>query len=217
MRMYPMNFVRLLLLCMHNARCRERWAEKKQDKEAIKSIEVFERQTNRMKNLVDQLLQMTAIDRKGTTFSMEDIDVRDVIESACDDIAYIDTKQITFEYSFQPTIIHANMNLIYIVINNLLSNAVKYSNEGTKIYVSCGEKDGKSYIRIQDEGCGIEKENISKIFESFYREEKDRNAEGFGLGLSQAMKIAEFIWGGGIYVESTKNKGSIFTFFIPKP
>ena len=55
-----------------------------------------------------------------------------------------------------------------------------------------------------------------KIFESFYREEKDRNAEGFGLGLSQAMKIAE-LYGGGIYVESTKNKGSIFTFFIPKP
>lgn len=108
------------------------------------------------------------------------------------------------------------MNLIYIVINNLLSNAVKYSSEGAKIYVSCGEKDGKSYIRIQDEGCGIEKENISKIFESFYREEKDRNAEGFGLGLSQAMKIAE-LYGGGIYVESTKNKGSIFTFFIPKP
>ena len=191
-------------------------AEKKQDKEAIKSIEVFERQTNRMKNLVDQLLQMTAIDRKGTTFSIEDIDVRDVIESACDDIAYIDTKHITFEYSLQPTIIQANMNLIYIVINNLLSNAVKYSNEGAKIYVSCGEKDGKSYIRIQDEGCGIEKENISKIFESFYREKKDRNAEGFGLGLSQAMKIAE-LYGGGIYVESTKNKGSIFTFFIPKP
>lgn len=191
-------------------------AEKKQDKEAIKSIEVFERQTNRMKNLVDQLLQMTAIDRKETTFSIEDIDVRDVIESACDDIAYIDTKHITFEYSLQPTIIQANMNLIYIVINNLLSNAVKYSNEGAKIYVSCGEKDGKSYIRIQDEGCGIEKENISKIFESFYREKKDRNAEGFGLGLSQAMKIAE-LYGGGIYVESTKNKGSIFTFFIPKP
>ena len=191
-------------------------AEKKQDKEAIKSIEVFERQTNRMKNLVDQLLQMTAIDRKGTTFSIEDIDVRDVIESACDDIAYIDTKHITFEYSLQPTIIQANMNLIYIVINNLLSNAVKYSNEGAKIYVSCGEKDGKSYIRIQDEGCGIEKENISKIFESFYREKKDCNAEGFGLGLSQAMKIAE-LYGGGIYVESTKNKGSIFTFFIPKP
>ena len=152
-------------------------AEKKQDKEAIKSIEVFERQTNRMKNLVDQLLQMTAIDRKGTTFSIEDIDVQDVIESACDDIAYIDTKHITFEYSLQPTIIQANMNLIYIVINNLLSNAVKYSDEGAKIYVSCGEKDGKSYIRIQDEGCGIEKENISKIFESFYREKKDRNAE----------------------------------------
>ena len=91
-------------------------AEKKQDKEAIKSIEVFERKTNRMKNLVDQLLQMTAIDRKGTKFSIEDIDVRDVIESACDDIAYIDTKHITFEYSLQPTIIQANMNLIYIVI-----------------------------------------------------------------------------------------------------
>ena len=72
-------------------------AEKKQDKEAIKSIEVFERQTNRMKNLVDQLLQMTAIDRKGITFSMEDIDVRDVIESACDDIAYIKNHTCKYE------------------------------------------------------------------------------------------------------------------------
>ena len=51
---------------------------------------------------------------------------------------------------------------------------------------------------------------------AFIEKKKDRNAEGFGLGLSQAMKIAE-LYGGGIYVESTKNKGSIFTFFIPKP
>lgn len=106
------------------------------------------------------------------------------------------------------------MNLIYIVINNLLSNAVKYSNEGAKIYVSCGEKDGKSYIRIQDEGCGIEKENISKIFESFYREKKDRNAEGFGLGLSQAMKIAE-LYGGGFKLKVQRIK-EVFSHFYSK-
>ena len=79
--------------------------------------------------------------------------------------------------------------------------------------MSCGEKDENAYICIQDEGCGIEKEHIPKIFESFYREEKDRNAEGFGLGLSQAMKIAE-LYGGGITVDSRKNEGSCFTFFI---
>ena len=55
-----------------------------------------------------------------------------------------------------------------------------------------------------------------KYLKAFIEKKKDRNAEGFGLGLSQAMKIAE-LYGGGIYVESTKNKGSIFTFFIPKP
>lgn len=189
-------------------------AEKKNDADALKGIEVFERQTTRMKNLIDQLLQMTAIDRKRETLSVEDIDLRDVIESVCDDISYIDTKQIVFEYALRPTIIHANLNLILIVINNLISNAVKYSEVGSRIRVSCGEEQGQCYVCIQDEGCGIEKEHLARIFESFYREDVNRNTEGFGLGLAQAMKIAQ-LYGGGIKVDSRKNEGSSFTFFIP--
>lgn len=190
-------------------------AEKKHDEDMLKSIEVFERQTTRMKNLVDQLLQLTVLDREGVSLSVEDIDVRDVIESVCDDILYISKKNIEIKYSLQPVVIHANMNLIVIVINNLVSNAFKYSEDNSTIQISCGEEQNQIYVCIQDEGCGIEKEHLSRIFESFYREDTNRNTEGFGLGLSQALKIAEY-YGGGIQVESKKNVGSSFTFFIPK-
>ncbi len=151
-------------LCMHNASFPEKQRKKKHDEEMLKSIEVFERQTTRMKNLVDQLLQLTVLDREGASLSVEDIDVRDVIESVCDDILYISKKNIEIKYSLQPVVIHANMNLIVIVINNLVSNAFKYSEDNSTIQISCGEEQNQIYVCIQDEGCGIEKEHLSRIF-----------------------------------------------------
>lgn len=189
-------------------------AEKNNDHEMLQSIEVFERQTDKMKSLIEQILQMSVLERGDGRFSVEDVDLLDVVESVCDDAEYICKKNITFRHDFTSTIIRANMNLIVIVVNNLVSNAIKYSDDGGVVEVSCGARDGLCYISVRDEGRGISPEQKARIFESFYRADSVRNAEGFGLGLAQVLKIARY-YGGTVKVDSEVGKGSTFTFEIP--
>jgi len=189
-------------------------AEKNNDHEMLESIAVFERQTTRMKGLIEQLLQMSILEKNNVNPSVEDVDLLDVVESVCDDAEYICKKNIQFRYDLVPTIVKVNMNLIVIVVSNLVSNAIKYSNEGGIVKVTCGSDSETCYISVRDEGRGISKEQKNRIFESFYRADTARNTEGFGLGLSQVMKIAKY-YGGTVQVDSEVGKGSTFTFIIP--
>lgn len=189
-------------------------AEKNNDHEMLESIAVFERQTTKMKGLIEQLLQMSILDKNNVNLSIEDVDLLDVVESVCDDAEYICKKNIQFCYNLVPTVVKVNMNLIVIVVSNLVSNAIKYSNEGGTVEVTCGSDSENCYISVRDEGRGISKEQKNRIFESFYRTDTVRNTEGFGLGLSQVMKIAKH-YGGTVQVDSEVGKGSKFTFIIP--
>lgn len=189
-------------------------AEKNNDYEMLESIAVFERQTTRMKGLIEQLLQMSILEKNKINLSVEDVDLLDVVESVCDDAEYICKKNIQFSYDLVPTVVKVNMNLIVIVVSNLVSNAIKYSNEGGVVEVTCGSDSDACYISVRDEGRGISKEQKNRIFESFYRADTVRNTEGFGLGLSQVMKIAKY-YGGTVQVDSEVGKGSKFTFIIP--
>lgn len=189
-------------------------AEKNNDYEMFESIAVFERQTTRMKGLIEQLLQMSILEKNNINLSVEDVDLLDVVESVCDDAEYICKKNIQFSYDLVPTVVKVNMNLIVIVVSNLVSNAIKYSNEGGVVEVTCGSDSDTCYISVRDEGRGISKEQKNRIFESFYRADTVRNTEGFGLGLSQVMKIAKY-YGGTVQVDSEVGKGSKFTFIIP--
>lgn len=189
-------------------------AEKNKDPEMIESIAVFERQTARMKGLIEQLLQMSVLDRDNVKIPMEEVDLKDVIESVCDDAQYICRKDIEFSYDLRSVVVRANMNHVVIVVNNLVSNAVKYSDNGGKIHASCGGNEEYYYIEVSDNGRGMNAETKNRIFESFYRGDSDRSTEGFGLGLAQVMKIVKF-YGGTIYVNSMPGEGSTFTVEIP--
>lgn len=189
-------------------------AEKNKDSEMLGSIEVFERQTARMKGLIEQLLQMSVLDRDNVKIPMEEVDLKDVIESVCDDAQYICRKDIEFSYDLKSVVVTANMNHVVIVVNNLVSNAVKYSDNGNRIHVSCGEKEKSYFIEVSDNGRGMNAETKNRIFESFFRGDADRSTEGFGLGLAQVMKIVKF-YGGRIYVDSVLGEGSTFTVEVP--
>ena len=73
-------------------------AEKNGDEEMLESIEVFERQTSRMKGLIEQLLQMSVMDNENAVIAVEDVDLLDVVESVCDDVEYICKKNLKFTY-----------------------------------------------------------------------------------------------------------------------
>ena len=103
------------------------------------------------------------------------------------------------------------------LINNLLDNAVKYSKEaGLLINLSTENRHDKLIIKIQDNGIGMSKETLSRIFEKFYRAHTGNihNVKGFGLGLSYVKTMVE-AHHGDIKADSTLGKGSIFTLTFP--
>ncbi|MDQ4107003.1 MAG: ATP-binding protein, partial [Actinomycetota bacterium] len=103
------------------------------------------------------------------------------------------------------------------MFNNLVDNAVKYTHPGGRIEVTGDSDENEVIISIADTGIGIPEEKLSRIFERFYRVDKDRSKAtgGTGLGLSIVRHVAEN-HGGYVTVESTVGEGSTFTVHLPR-
>ena len=114
--------------------------------------------------------------------------------------------------------VEADRNYLEQILINLLDNAIKYTPEGGKVTISAIEKNQREIqFSIEDNGIGIPKEDIPRIFERFYRVDKGRSQElgGTGLGLSIVKHLVQ-AHGGRIWVESQLGKGSTFYFTLPK-
>jgi two-component system phosphate regulon sensor histidine kinase PhoR len=100
---------------------------------------------------------------------------------------------------------------------NLLDNAVKYTPEGGTITVGAEDKGDVIHVTVQDTGIGIPREDLDRIFERFYRVDKNRSREmgGTGLGLSIVKHIIQG-HGGKVWAKSRIGEGSVFTFSLPK-
>lgn len=102
------------------------------------------------------------------------------------------------------------------MLDNIISNALKYSPEGGKISFQVKEQVDHIEVSVKDEGIGIPKESVKKIFERFYRVDKARSRKmgGTGLGLAIAKEMVE-AHGGEIWVESEEGKGTTVFFTLP--
>jgi two-component system phosphate regulon sensor histidine kinase PhoR len=100
---------------------------------------------------------------------------------------------------------------------NLISNAIKYTPEHGKVWITLGEESGYVKATVSDTGIGIKKENLSRIFDRFYRvkSQETRHIIGTGLGLSIVKSMVDAHLG-EISVESEEGKGTTFTLLFPK-
>jgi hypothetical protein len=127
-------------------------------------------------------------------------------------------KQIALHFCVDENIktIEADKSKIKTVLYNLINNAIKFTPEGGNIDVSVVKDDEMLRVSVKDDGIGIEKENISKLFQPFSQIDSslNRKFEGAGLGLSIVKEFVR-MHGGNVHVETEINKGSNFSFTIP--
>ena len=180
---------------------------------------VVNAEADRMTRLVNNLLELSRLDNKETSWAMNPINpgtiLKDVINKM--DVSIKKKKQILETYiPDDPVEIFADRDKIEQVFQNILSNANKYTPEDGKIIVQLECADKMVKIAFQDEGIGIPKEDLPRIFERFYRVDKTRSREmgGTGLGLSIAHEIVK-AHNGNITIDSEPGQGTCVTIQIP--
>ena len=173
----------------------------------------------RMLRLINNTMDLSKIDIGMLDVNFKNYDVVSIVENVTLSVVeYASLKSINvqFDTNVEEHIIKCDSEMIERAILNLLSNAIKFSNEYSTIYVNVYINDKWVQIDVKDEGIGICEKNQEIIFEKFVQIDKSftRNNEGSGIGLSIVKSIVN-LHDGNIYVNSSLNKGSIFTILLP--
>ena len=185
-------------------------------------IKVSLNETNRMMRMVTDLLHLSRIDNASSHLDVELINFTAFITfilNRFDKMRSQDQEkkyELVRDYPITSVWIEIDTDKMTQVIDNILNNAIKYSPDGGKITVSMKTTDDQMILSISDQGLGIPKEDLPKIFDRFYRVDKARSRAqgGTGLGLAIAKEIIKqhngFIW-----AKSEYGKGSTFTIVLP--
>lgn len=123
-------------------------------------------------------------------------------------------KNIEWQLDLQEINLHTDEELIRQVWVNLIQNAVKFSDPGSSIAISALREGSWCVVKVQDHGCGMNDETMSRIFDQFFQADRSRSREGIGLGLSLVKRILQIL-GGKVDVDSTVGQGSTFTVRLP--
>jgi len=179
------------------------------------SVEAIRRSSQRMENLVEDLLCLAGGD-EGAPMEMHYQDLGAVAAEAVKTARAAAQGKVSIQYTPPANPLRANFDRIRMeqALGILLDNAVKYTPQGGEVTVSAGEHESWVDLAVSDTGVGIPEDQMSLIFERFYRTDEARTTGGSGLGLSIAWQIAE-AHGGTIAVESKPDRGSTFVFRIP--
>jgi len=183
------------------------------------SVAAIQRESERMKGLVENLLELARGD-EGMKLNLKEDDLTEVVEEAAESARASVNGKVLIEH---PTPQQKTRRVSAVfdrerlrqALSILLDNAVKYSPEGGRVTIKIAEEDGSVGVEVADTGIGIPEDQIPHVFERFYRAEEARSTEGLGLGLSIARQIAED-HKGSIEVRSKPGEGSTFIIRIPR-
>ncbi|HEU5365099.1 MAG TPA: HAMP domain-containing sensor histidine kinase [Hanamia sp.] len=180
---------------------------------------IIKEENKRMNKQVETILQAALMDKDAVQLKEVPLHANELITSAINNIQLpLNEKNGVLETHFNAAndLILADDVHFTNIINNLLDNAVKYSKENLKIKLTTSNFNGHIRIKIEDNGIGMNKETLNRVFEKFYRAHTGNihNIKGFGLGLSYVKSVVDALHG-RIKAESTPGKGSCFTLEFP--
>ncbi|MGZ3535826.1 MAG: sensor histidine kinase [Thermodesulfobacteriota bacterium] len=192
-----------------------------QEKAAAEFVQIIKRHADRLTKIVEDLLTLSKIESKEFQLKSEDVLVIEIIDDAIDFVKEAaEKKRISIrKKDISPLLsVHADRDYLGQVLINLFDNAIKYGREGGEIIISAIEESrGDVKLSLEDNGPGIPKEDLPRIFERFYRVDRGRSRElgGTGLGLSIVKHLVQ-AHGGRVWAESQLGEGSTFHFTIPR-
>lgn len=177
----------------------------------------IKQETERLYEMVDKVLQLSALEKYDFEYTMEKIDVRQLILKVCSSLkGKLDKFGIRLETELTEAFIEADRESMVIILVNLLDNAVKYNKAQGSIRVKNYTVRSRVFVEISDTGIGMPAEAESKIFEPFYTVDKNRSRQsgGAGLGLSLVKKLVEK-QRGTVALVKTGPEGSTFRLCFP--
>ncbi len=189
--------------------------------EARCTLEVVQRQNNRLSQLVGDLLLLAGMERPDLPVATgELIILQDIVNDIAEELAALAREanvELVVDFNLSSELqVRGNEAQLYRMVANLVTNAINYTPREGKVTLILDRCHGFALIKVKDTGIGIGMKDKSRIFERFYRagEDRSRKTGGFGLGLPIAKAISNS-HGGSIEVESELDKGSTFTVRLP--
>jgi PAS domain S-box-containing protein len=176
----------------------------------------IERAADKMLQLISDISDSSKIENGTFSVTPQAETLKNIILPAIDGMKPLaEAKQQTMACHIESNLpeVAADGPRVGQVLSNLVSNAIKFSRQGGKIVVSAREQDNSIVVSVSDDGPGIPRENLSKVFDRYWQSEETKRA-GVGLGLAIAKGIVE-AHGGKIWADSELGKGSSFFFTLP--
>ena len=188
----------------------------------IRYLEVIKNNADRLRTLVDELLDISRIETGKTELDLRPLDIPQLVQKLVDEHMRgrmaNEGKKLQLSSEIEPglPLVNADASRTHQILRNLLDNAFNYTPEGGSIKVMARTDNGFVAISVRDTGVGIAEENQSKIFDRFFRAEDSdiQQVPGTGLGLAIVRSLVE-MHGGNITVDSELGAGSTFTFTLP--
>ena len=173
----------------------------------------------RLRRLLCDVSLITRMEDGSSLIEKEPVVINDILTEIAQELEIMpDEERITLHTDFdEQVVVEGNTSLIGSIFRNLTENAIAYS-EGKNIYISLLKNtDSECFIRFEDDGCGVEESQLSRLFERFYRVDKGRSRRMGGTGLGLAIvKHAVLFHGGSISVSNRPDGGLRFDFSLSK-
>jgi two-component system, OmpR family, phosphate regulon sensor histidine kinase PhoR len=188
--------------------------------ELLRILQVMERHSNRLELLVEDLLTLAQLESGNPDLQLGNVDLSEFLREMIRDWEKkLTSKQLNIIVDVPPGLswIRADRTRLQEALYNLLDNAVKYSRKHGEIRLRARQSGGEIELSVSDDGIGIAKEDLPRIFERFYRADKARSADkvpGTGLGLAIVKHIAQ-LHGGRVEAESEVEKGTTIRVLLP--
>lgn len=178
-------------------------------------VKIIDEENKRLGHQVERVLNIARTEKQSYKIDKSSVNIHEIIEESINVFRFKLEKKggkIVNKLNAENPIINGNKSHLVNVFNNLIENGIKYSKDKPVITIESRNDKSSMEISIKDNGIGIKKNNLDKIFDKFYREPQGNihNVKGFGLGLSYVKNIVDKL-NAKIFVKSKYGHGSVFT------